>query len=96
MIIPISGTRFGDVLVRGDIRSEMSVEFYATIDGSDSRFDGRRAWRHLVYNLAMTPTKPKKAPRILALFNDWLRVHNDIIKLHPDGPVFLVPPSWFK
>ena len=74
----------------------MTVEFYVTIDETDRRFDGRRAWQHLTHNLAMIPTEPHKSPKTLSLFNEWLKIHKDSIIVHPSGPVFLVPPKWFK
>ena len=79
-----------------EFRSEMTVDFYAAIDGTDSRFDGRRAWRHLVNNLAITPAEPDKASRLMPFFNEWLKLHKDSVNVHPTGPVFLVPPKWFK
>lgn len=78
------------------VRSEMTVEFYTTVDGTDSRFDGSRAWKHLVDNLAMEPTKPDKESKLLSFFNKWLRLHKQSVTVHPTGPVFLVPPDWFK
>ena len=80
----------------GEIRPEMRVEFYVTIDGTDRRFDGRRAWMHLVNNLAMVPYEPRNAPNIRSFFDEWLKVHQNSINVHPAGPIFLVPPRWFK
>lgn len=34
-------------------RAEMTVELYVTLDGTDNRFDGCRAHKHLTQSLAM-------------------------------------------
>lgn len=77
-------------------RSEMTVELYVTLDGIDSRFDGKRAWTHLVRNLRMMPRKPSELlPDVLTLFRKWLDIHKSSITVHPAGPIFLLPPKWF-
>lgn len=75
--------------------SEMTIGLYATLDGTDSRFDGARARRHLTKHLAMTPFPSKNAQNILPLFDKWLKKHSESISIHPAGPVFLLPPVWF-
>jgi hypothetical protein len=76
-------------------RSEMTIDLYVTLDGTDSRFDGQRAWTHLTSNLAMVAQSSESAPDLLTLFNQWLARNSSIITVHPSGPVFLVPPKWF-
>jgi|SRR5919199_2806 hypothetical protein len=77
-------------------RAEMRVELYVTLDGTDSRFDGRRAQNHLTRRLAMIPKNSNEAPEVEAIFNQWLSRHSNSITVHPNGAVFLLPPSWFK
>jgi hypothetical protein len=76
--------------------SEMTIGIYVTIHGTDSRFDGSKARIHLTKNLAMQPHPAEKANKILPHFEMWLKKHNETILLHPNGPVFLLPPDWFK
>jgi hypothetical protein len=76
--------------------TKMTVETYATLDGTDTRFDGARARTHLMRNLAMVPRTPKEIPKVGVLFSRWLSRHINSIILHPEGPVFLIPPVWFK
>lgn len=77
-------------------RAEMTVELYVTLDGTDSRFDGRRAHKHLTQSLAMTPRTVNEAPEIASIFEEWLKHYSDNIAVHPNGAVFLLAPSWFK
>ena len=95
--LKILKTNETDILLSSiEARSEMTAEFYTTIDGTDSRFDGQRAWKHLVNNLAMVPTTPKEALKLLVFFEKWLSFYKDSVTVHPTGPTFLVPPGWFK
>lgn len=77
-------------------RAEMTVELYVTLDGTDSRFDGRRAQSHLTRSLAMIPRRANEAPEVATIFHQWLDRHLDSVTVHPNGAVFLLPPSWFK
>ncbi|WGV24615.1 hypothetical protein [Halotia branconii] len=77
-------------------RVEMTVELYVTLDGTDSRFDGRNAHNHLTQSLAMTHYKYNESPEIAVIFNEWINHHSNSINVHPNGAVFLLPPSWFK
>lgn len=76
--------------------SEMTIRLYATLDGTDSRFDGTRARMHLTDNLAMIHYSTEDAQRILPLFDKWLKRNSNSITVHPAGPVFLFPPIWFR
>lgn len=78
------------------VRAEMTVELYVTLDGTDSRFDGRRAHKHLTQSLAMTSHTKDETPEIASLFDEWLSRYSDNIAVHPNGAVFLLAPSWFK
>jgi hypothetical protein len=73
----------------------MSVQLYVSLDGVDSRFDGRRAQSHLVKNLGMVTKQLIDAPGLFDLFNQWMYKNSERINIHPNGPVFLMPPTWF-
>jgi len=77
-------------------RAEMKVELYVTLDGTDSRFDGHNAHNHLTRSLAMTLCKYNESPEIAIIFNQWLNRQSSSINVHPNGAVFLLPPSWFN
>jgi hypothetical protein len=76
-------------------RSEMSINLYAKLDGTDNRFDGRRARLHLIQNLAMTQHEISEVPEIFRLFENWLFQHSDSINVHPKGIKILMPPEPF-
>jgi hypothetical protein len=82
-------------VIRPD-RAEMTVALYVTLDGTDSRFDGRRAWTHLTSNLAMSCYPLNELPGVKPLFEHWLSCHSELITVHPSGPMILLPPQWFK
>jgi len=74
----------------------MTVDFYVTLDGVYSRFDGRRARMHLTKGLGMTAIHLSDMEKLEMRFDQWLRNFKDSIRVHPRGPVILVPPAWFK
>ncbi len=74
-------------------RAVMTVELYATLDGSDTRFDGHRAQSHLTRHLAMTPAAVANGP---PGFRTWADRHQAHIQLHPAGAQILLPPPWFR
>ena len=78
------------------MRSEMTVNLYATLDNTDSRFDGYRAQVHLRKHLGMEVMPHEKSPAVEQLFRQWLEKYSDSITVHPRGPVFLLPPPWFR
>jgi len=73
----------------------MSIELYVTLDGTDSRFDGRRARLHLTKGLAMSTNKLPENIYLFIAFENWLNQHIDTITVHPSGAVILIPPEWF-
>lgn len=73
----------------------MTIGLYATLDGADTRFDGRRAQEHLVNKLAMTPAEHTRTPQLASAFARWPQIHDNTITLHPSGPILLLPPSWY-
>ena len=73
----------------------MRIDLYVQLDGTDSRFDGYRARNHLIKELAMVPRGPTDVRSVSDAFRRWLARHADAITVHPQGPVFLLPPGWF-
>jgi hypothetical protein len=78
------------------VRSEMTIDLYVTLDGTDSRFDGRRAWTHLTNSLAMKARNVNESAELLPLFRHWLARNSSAIRVHPSGTIFLTAPDWFK
>lgn len=76
-------------------RPLMSVALYAALDQHAESFDGSQARSHLVDRLAMDPKTAVQAPEVADAFALWLRLHAASVAVHPSGPVFLLPPSWF-
>lgn len=77
-------------------KTEMAIDVYVTLDGTDSRFDGRRARLHLTERLAMVSQAIAENTTIAKMFSSWLDCHLDSITVHPKGAIVLSPPSWFK
>ncbi len=77
------------------IHPEMSIALYSTLDGADSRFDGRRARLHLTKGLAMAAVTRADKPLLGKLFDMWLNQNCNSITVHPSGPVFISPPDWY-
>jgi hypothetical protein len=76
--------------------TQMRVSLYVTLDGTDSAFDGGRARSHLIRRLAMLPRTMSDISEMKLLFERWLARHSTCITVHPSGPVFLLPPLWFR
>jgi len=74
----------------------MTVDFYVTLDGVYSRFDGRRARTHLTKGLGMTAIHLSDMEKLEMRFERWLKNFESSIRVHPKGPVILIPPAWFK
>jgi hypothetical protein len=75
----------------------MTVEVYTqAADAVGRRLDGHEARDHLTRNLAMIITRAEAAPPILAHFSRWFERHRDRLRVHPAGPLFLIPPEWFR
>ena len=51
----------------------MTIELYASLDESEPRFDGNRAWRHLNEHLAMNLIPVTEDPELSAFFDEWSR-----------------------
>jgi hypothetical protein len=75
--------------------SKMTIKDYVRIDASNGIFDGMKAWMHLTKNLGMVKTGYLEIPAIKS-FEKWRKRNKENFNLHPNGPIFIVPPSWFK
>ena len=74
----------------------MTIAVYSALNDGSHLLDGHRAQRHLTLGLGMTAVNPEELPEVDAAFSQWRERHADCIVLHPDGPVFLLSPKWFK
>jgi hypothetical protein len=74
----------------------MTVARYVAISDGTHHLDGHRAQTHLTRGLGMVPVALGELPAVDEHFSKWLSFHNEEINVHPDGPVFLLAPSWFK
>jgi hypothetical protein len=75
--------------------SGMNIEFYASVENGDGKFDGRRARMHLINHLGMIQKSPQQDENVLSDFRRWLARHTHAIGIHPAGPAFILPPIWF-
>jgi hypothetical protein len=73
----------------------MAVAFYSTLNEADHIIDGHVARLHLEKRLAMTLKRPHDVPGLQTAFSLWLTKHQKNILIHPNGPLFLLPPNWF-
>ncbi|MCW3052999.1 MAG: hypothetical protein JWN14_2169 [Chthonomonadales bacterium] len=76
-------------------RAEMTVAFYAQLDETDRKFDGRVARLHLEKRLAMSLRPLHEIHGLEAAFASWIHHHRENITVHPSGAQFLLPPAWF-
>jgi hypothetical protein len=77
-------------------KSVMTIDFYVGLDGVYKNFDGRRARIHLTDCLGMIAVDQTQADNLTQSFEKWLKTFDKSIRVHPKGPIFLLPPSWFK
>jgi hypothetical protein len=71
----------------------MTVPFYVQLDESESRFDGAIARDHLTTRLAMRLCTPGDEPEIGQRFSEWVSRWDSCVRVHPQGPIFLLPPE---
>ena len=71
--------------------SKMTICVYSKIEDSNPIFDGQKARLHLSKNLGMIQNDSPAAKRS---FDNWLKRHSDSITIHPNGPIFIIPPKW--
>lgn len=75
--------------------SEMTLELYVTLEGTDARFDGARARTHLTNNLSMECLRVEDASHLSPVFEKWLDRHSENVSVHPRGPIYLLPSGNF-
>ena len=75
------------------VGSAMTVPYYAQLDEGDSRFDGAVARKHFTERLAMRLCRPEEAPDVAQRFAPWLAKWETCVRVHTDGPVFVLPPG---
>ncbi|HBJ36642.1 MAG TPA: hypothetical protein DDZ51_18175, partial [Planctomycetaceae bacterium] len=90
-VIPIHSSPIGTASATG----LMTLSSYCMLDETDRRFDGNRARLHLINNLGMKAIEAHENPPILASFQAWQAKNEQRITLHPSGPKFIRPPSWY-
>jgi hypothetical protein len=71
--------------------SHMTLEVYAALDESESRFDGNIAQKHLTRRLGMVACTPETSPEIATKFQQWIGRMADLLVIRSPGPVFLCP-----
>ena len=71
------------------VTGPMTMELYAELDESETRFDGHIAGRHLTKGLAMGRPAFIQARDLGSQFDRWLSEHVDAIGVHPRGPVYM-------
>jgi hypothetical protein len=76
-------------------RATMTMPLYASLDGTDTRFDGHRAQRHLTSGIGMGAVPAGQGMATTPGFASWLEQHDELVTLHPAGPVVLTVPDWF-
>lgn len=76
-------------------KPEMSIEIYQGIERNEKIFDGKKARDHLNRCLCMNYKVPLEDTQITSEFESWLTQNADTIRVHPNGPIFLIFPQWF-
>jgi hypothetical protein len=71
----------------------MSIEIYASLEQTESRFDGAVARDHLERRLGMALVQVAEGGRFAAYFDRWLETHRQLVRVHPRGPWFLAPTT---
>lgn len=89
--IPMDAKEAASVLA-----ANMTMDLYASLDESDPRFDGNRAWRHLHEHLGMTVHELNEDADLAQAFDRWIQSMGDAIQLNGKGAKILVPPVWFQ
>jgi hypothetical protein len=74
----------------------MTVGIYTSFNDGSHVMDGHRAQRHLTARLGTIQVSAGEDAGVDAAFSEWRERHADVVGLHPDGPVFLRSPEWFR
>ena len=80
--------------MKGDPAMDMAT--YASLDESETRFDGAVARDHLARRLAMSISRMEDAPpQTRAAFEQWRVERSRFIRTHPRGSYLLEAPRWW-
>jgi hypothetical protein len=74
----------------------MTIDKYVSISDGTHLLDGGRAQTHLTVGLGMVAPSSTEVPTVAIEFAQWIVQNANAIKVHPNGPVFLLPPDWFN
>lgn len=78
------------------LASSMEMATYASLDESETRFDGHIARRHLTSRLSMTASLLSLcAAETRRDFDRWYGRIEPYVKIHPAGPRIIVAPTWW-
>ncbi len=75
--------------------SGMTLTFYAQLDERETRFDGNIARQHLVKHLGMRECRSYDSS-LQERFREWIGAFQRHLNLPIDGPVFILPPDWYR
>lgn len=67
----------------------MDLQTYSSIPADAPLFDGGRARRHLVDGLGLQMTSSRNRGNLQVIFERWLRLVENHVTVHPDGPVVI-------
>jgi len=73
----------------------MTAEKYSRLNDGTHLLDGHRAVSHLTGQLGMLLRRPEEVPDVATQFEEWFARVNDCVNIHPRGPQFVLPPSWY-
>lgn len=71
----------------------MNMLAYANVNESSSLFDGTRARQHFTKRLGLQAMPLSDLPSLKPVFERWYGKVQDSIRLHPSGPVILLPAT---
>lgn len=71
----------------------MTMSVYSRLEHSTSLFDGAKARQHFTSQLALQSVPLLKLPSLQSTFNRWCDMKRDSIRIHPRGPVILLPEA---
>ena len=72
----------------------MSFPLYTRLDETEKRFDGTRAWRHLVRQLRMDKQSLSRLHPLMPAFERWAERHYESITVGRDPQVLQLPLSY--
>jgi hypothetical protein len=74
----------------------MSINLYANLDESETRFDGNLAQRHMTRRLSLGAVPLEHCDsRVIRQFDEWTKRNSDVLVVHRRGATILMPPAWW-